>query len=160
MTSFPVKMRLSDKTLRYLGLKCPKIFLRISTIETCSKISARRPFFEFRNKRTLAVYFISVSHMTVKNFQKLKILPVKRISSLKSIKGFFYTLFHIGTALDLVYHSMIPTYAYCSPMKMTTDEALRKVSLYAFLEIANVWSTSDSHPDRNINLKVFILNFG
>ena len=74
MTSFPVKMRLSDKTLRYLGLKCPKIFLRISTIETCSKISARRPFFEFRNKRTLAVYFISVSHMTVKNFQKLKIL--------------------------------------------------------------------------------------
>ena len=46
---------------------------------------------------------------------------------LKSCSGLFYTLFHIGTALDLVYHSMIPTYAYCGPMQMSTDEALRKV---------------------------------
>ena len=39
--------------------------------------------------------------------------------------GLFYTMFHIGTALDLVYHSMITTYSYCGPMQMTPEQALR-----------------------------------
>jgi len=40
------------------------------------------------------------------------------------VYGLFYTMFHIGTALDLVYHSMITTYSYCGPMQMTPEQAL------------------------------------
>ena len=47
-----------------------------------------------------------------------------------------WALFPMGMDLAMLMnwdvYSMIPTYAYCGPMQMSTDEALRKVYIRSY----------------------------